>query len=198
MRAISGTLQAYLSGPGGRKFRVLFWLTAKDRSTGAAVTFGFWNGDDNQNFTINGVSRLYYGAGQLALPGPITYQTGIAVNVYTLPISPLSSQAISALMTYDARMAPVEIHRAAFDPLTDNLIEEPMRMLKGQIEEAPIITPEIGGQAKCELKIATSAVFLTKRLTQTKSHATQLQRSLDGFNRYGSVSGQVTVLWGAQ
>lgn len=197
MRAISGTLQTYLSGVGGRKFRMLFWVTAKDRSTGAPVTFGFWNGDDNQTFTIGGVSRLYYGAGQIALPEPITYQMGLAVNQYTLDLSSLSADVQAAVRTYDARMAPVEIHRAAFNPLTDALIEEPMRVLKGQIEEAPFGTPEVGGEADLKIKISTNSITLTKKLTQTKSAATYELRSADKIGRYADVSGQIPVSWGS-
>lgn len=196
MRALSGTLQSYNTAPGGRKFRVLFWITAKDRSTGNPITFGFWNGEDDRNFTIDAVSRLYYGAGNLALPEPVIYSVGLRVSTYTLDLSPLSPEVQAALRTYDARLAPVEIHRAALDPQSDTLIEEPMRILKGIVEEAPIGTPEVGGEATMQVRISTSAVQLTKRLTQTKSDATQSLRSGDRFARYIDVSGQVPVSWG--
>jgi hypothetical protein len=198
MKTISGTLAAYLAGPNGIKARTLFWMTVKDRGTGAPVTFGFWNGDDDATFTIAGVPRLYYGAGDLALPEPLTYQVGMSVNTYSLDLAPLSPDVQSALRTYDPRLAPVEIHRAFFNTSTDVLIEEPMRVFKGQVDEAPIGTPDVNGEATATIRMSSSAVFLTRRLTQTKSESMQRLRSDDRFFRWTDITGQVTVAWGVK
>lgn len=176
---------------------MLFWITAKDRSTGVAVNFGFWNGDDDQSFTIGGVARTYYGAGDLALPDPITYSAGLSINTYELSLSPLSAKVQEALRTYDPRLAPVEIHRAFFDTSSKVLKEEPMRVFKGQVDEIPIGTPEVNGEASAKISMSSSAVFLTKRLTQTKSEAMQRLRTDDRFFRWTDISGQVSVSWGS-
>lgn len=197
MRTISGTLSTYLSGADGIEARVLFWIAAKNRSTGAAVNFGFWNGDDDQVFTIGGVARTYYGAGDLALPDPITYSAGLSINTYELSLSPLSENVQAALRTYDPRLAPVEIHRAFFNTSTKVLMEEPMRVFKGQVDQVPIGTPEVNGEATAKINMSSSAVFLTKRLTQTKSESMQRLRSDDRFFRWTDISGQVSVSWGS-
>ena len=197
MKTISGTLSAYLA-TGSIEARTLFWMTVKDRSTGSPVTFGFWNGDDDQNFTINSVSRLYYGAGAIALPEPLTYQVGLAVGTYSLEIASLSAEVQSALRTYDPRLAPVEIHRAFFNTDSKVLIEEPMRVFKGQIDEAPLGTPELNGTASATITMSSSAVFLTRSLTQTKSESMQRLRSDDRFFRWTDITGQVSVSWGSK
>ena len=198
MKSYNATELAYLTSP-GFMFRTLVWITAKDRSTGAPVTFGFWNGDDNQNFTINAVSRLYYGAGNLANPSqPIQYQVGVKPTDYSLTLAPLSDEIVSLLRAYDARLAPIEIHRAMLDPLSNNVISEPLRVFKGQIDEAPLITPEVGGTASCTLRCLSSAINLTRTVVQTKSDTVQQLRSGDRFRRYIDISGVVQVSWGAE
>ena len=197
MRTVSGTLSAYLAGATGIEARVLFWITVKDRGTGAPVTIGFWNGDDDQTFTIGGTPRLYYGAGAMSLPDPITYTTGLSVTTYDLNLSPLSEKVQDALRLYDPRLAPVEIHRAFFDTQSKALLEEPTRMFKGQVDAIPIDTPEVNGEASAKISMSSSAVFLTKRLTQKKSEAMQRLRSDDRFFRWTDVSGQISVSWGS-
>lgn len=198
MKSFSGTLTTYLA-TGSLMSRTLIWITAKDRSTGAPVTFGFWNGDDNQDFVINAVSRTYYGAGNLANPSsPIVYQTGVRPTDFELVLTPLTDEVVAAIRQYDSRMAAVEIHRAFFDPLSGVLVEEPMRVFKGQIEEAPVITPEIGGTSTCSLKLISSAVNLTRNIVMTKSDSYQQLRSGDRFRRYMDVSGSIEVKWGSK
>lgn len=197
MRTVSGTLASYLAGSTGIEARILFWLTVRDRGTGAPVTIGFWNGDDDETFTVGGTPRLYYGAGDMALPEPITYTTGLSISTYELNLSPLSENVQDALRLYDPRLAPVEIHRAFFDTQTKVLLEEPMRVFKGQVDQVPIGTPEVNGEASARITMSSSAVFLTKRLTQTKSESMQRLRSNDRFFRWTDISGQVSVSWGS-
>ena len=198
MRTISPALSAYLAGSTGIEARVLFWITAKDRGTGAPVTFGFWNGDDDEVFTINSVARTYHGAGDLALPEPMTFSAGLSISTYELALSPLSADVQSALRTYDPRLAPVEIHRAFFDTTSKVLLEEPTRVFKGQVDEVPIGTPEINGEATAKISMSSSAVFLTRKLTQTKSESMQRLRSDDRFFRWTDITGQVSVSWGSK
>lgn len=198
MRTISPTLSAYLAGDSGLQARVLFWIGAKDRGTGATVNFGFWNGDDDADFTINSVVRTYHGAGDVALPDPITYSAGLQANTYELPLSPLSPAVQDALRTYEPRFAPVEIHRAFFDTVSGALIEEPTRVFKGQVDTVSIGTPAVNGEADGKVVMLSSAVFLTRKLSQTKSEATQRLRSDDRFFKYIDITGQVTVSWGSK
>lgn len=197
MKTISGTLSAYLAGSTGIEARILFWISPKDRTTGATVNFGFWGGDDDMDFTINAVSRTYHGAGALFAPDPLTYQVGLSVNTYGLTVSSLAPEIQDALRAYDPRVAPVEIHRAFFDTQSGALLEEPMRMFKGQVDDILFDTPEIGGGASATINMSSSAIFLTRALSQLKSETMQRDRSNDRFFRWVDVSGNVSVSWGS-
>lgn len=197
MKTLSPTLSAYLAGSTGMEARILFWITVKDRTTGTPVTFGFWNGDDDQAFTINGSSRDYIGAGASGAPEPLTYRTGLTVATYSLDISSLAPAVQEAIRDYEPRMAPVEIHRALFDTQSKALLEEPHRLFKGQVDELPVTTPEVDGESTATVVMSSSAVFLTRTLTQTKSEAMQRLRSDDRFFRWTDVSGNVSVSWGS-
>ena len=198
MRTISGTLATALAS-GSIMQRVLFWVTARDRSTGSPVTLGFWNGDDNQDFVISSVTRTYYGAGDLSNPDrPIVYQTGVKPTDFELNLVPISPEVADAIRLYDCRMSSIEIHRAFFDPLTGNLIEEPTRVFKGQIEEAPLIVPEVNGNSTVTLRLVSSAVNLTRSIVMTQSDTYQQLRSSDRFRRYVDISGSIDVAWGTK
>ena len=196
MRDFGSASAAYLAARGGVMSRTLVWITAKNRTTGAAESLGLWTGDDHQDFSIGGVTRTYYGAGAMLSVDPITMQAGLVVRMQRMVLSALSPEVTQIFRGYDPRLAPVEIHRALFDLETHALIEEPHRVFLGWIEEAPIATPEIGGQATIEVTMASSARSMTRALAIKKSDSTQRMRGGDRFRRYIDVSGSVGVWWG--
>ncbi|PKP67336.1 MAG: hypothetical protein CVT86_01935, partial [Alphaproteobacteria bacterium HGW-Alphaproteobacteria-8] len=97
---------------------------------------------------------------------------------------------------YDARLAPVEIHRAFFAPASGELIEAPHRVFKGWIDAISLPTPEVGGQGAVEVTLASSARALTRPLALKKSDESQRRRSDDRLRRYTDISGSVDVYWG--
>jgi hypothetical protein len=97
---------------------------------------------------------------------------------------------------HDPRNAPVEIHRALFDPETLQLIAEPHRLFKGWIDKLKDTRPEEGGQATVELSLVSTARALTRTLTARISDASQQRRSDDRALRYADVAGEVDVAWG--
>ena len=193
----SATLTA-LQTRTGLVARTLIWVSARNRSTNAVETMGLWTGGDHENITIGGVSRLYYGAGSVVDLPQVTMQTGLAVRMHRLGLSPLTPEVMQLIRGYDTRFAPVEIHRALFTIDTRVLVEEPHRVLTGFIDEVDLGTPAAGGTSSCVLGIATSARVLTQSLPLKKSDETQKLRSGDRFRRWTDVSGSVDVWWGAQ
>ena len=192
----SATLTA-LQTRTGLVARTLIWVSARNRSTNAVETMGLWTGADHENITIGGVSRLYYGAGNVVDLPQVTMQTGLAVRMHRLGLSPLTPEVMQLIRGYDTRFAPVEIHRALFTIDTRVLVEEPHRVLTGFIDEVDLGTPAAGGTSSCVLGIATSARVLTQSLPLKKSDETQKLRSGDRFRRWTDVSGSVDVWWGA-
>lgn len=122
---------AYFATQTRIRARVLVWMQALDRETGQVETMGLWNGADHRVFTIRGEERTYYGAGGLIAVDPITSRTGLNVRMQRLVFSPLAPEVEQLIRGYDARFAPVEIHRALFDPDSHALVDEPHRRFKG-------------------------------------------------------------------
>ena len=196
MRSYSPSELTYLQSRGGFTAKSLLWVSARNRSTGATESLGLWTGDEDRSFTIGGASRLYYGAGSILGIDAITMQAGVGVRLQRVSLSILTPEVQQLFKGYDAGLAPVEIHRALFDPLSGDLIAEPQRVWKGFVDQAPEHTPELGSEGGMDVSLASAARALTKGLSLTKSDAVQQLRSGDRFNRYADVSGSVTVVWG--
>lgn len=189
----------YFAGSTRTMARVLIWITARSRSTGAYESIGLWNGDDHQDFTINGETRTYYAAGSLISVDPIISEIGLKIRQQRLVLSPLAPEVQTAVNAYDARHAPVEIHRALFDPDTHALIDEPHRRFKGFISKQPVTTPAKGGTATIELTLASAARSLTATLSRKRSDQTLKARSPgDGLRRYADVAGTIETKWGVK
>jgi hypothetical protein len=187
---------AYLAARDGIQARLLIWVRARNRATGAEEALGLWTGDDHQSFLIDGASRLYYGAGGVLGVEPITMQSGIVVRMHRITLAPTAPEVAVAIRGYDARLAPVEIHRAFFAPASGELIEAPHRVFKGWIDAISLPTPEVGGQGAVEVTLASSARALTRPLALKKSDESQRRRSDDRLRRYTDISGSVDVYWG--
>lgn len=175
--------------------RILFWITARNRTTGLPEQLGLWNGGYDRSFTIGGVPRTYVGAGALMQVPPLVYQVGLSVRMQRMTLSPIDATVAAMIRTYDSRLAPVEIHRATFDPVTTALVSEPHRLFKGLVDELEVST-DGKGEVRCEVTLASSARYLTRTLTLKRSDASQQLRSGDRFLKYADVSGEVDVYWG--
>lgn len=196
MRSYDAAALAALQNRQAILARVLIWTTARNRTTGLPEALGLWTGADDRSFTIAGSPRTYVGAGSIMGVPPMTAQTGVTVRMSRLTLSPLNDAVAALIRTYDARFAPVEIHRALFDPVTTLLIAEPHRVFKGFIDEVELpIDPE-SGETRCEVTLASSARLLTRTLPLKRSDETQRRRMDDRFLRYADVSGEVDVYWG--
>ena len=92
----------------------------------------------------------------------IVMQTGLTVRMQRVSLAPIAAEVAQMLRGYDAGLAPAEIHRALFDPMSGDLIAEPKRLWKGVIDTAPIHTAEIGGQSTVDVALASAARALTR------------------------------------
>lgn len=196
MRSHSPAMLAYLNARKGFMVRLLFWAEPRNRVTGVPVPIGVWTGSYTRDFTIQGGSRIYAGAGAVLGIAPIVTAIGTEVRTQRVTLSAIFPEIEDIIRLHDARRAPCEIHRACFDPDTLALIEEPRRLFKGRISKAPITRPEDGGLASVQLSLVSSARDLTRTLTAKQSDASQQLRAGDRFLRHADVSGQVDVAWG--
>ncbi len=197
MRSFTAPELAYLAAADGREAHALIWIRAKNRTTGAIEAMGLWTGEDHASFTVEGQVRTYFGAGNVIAVDDLVYATGLSVQMQSARLSVLTPEVDQLIRGTDARLAPVEIHRAFLSPLTGALVAPPHRLFKGWIEEQPIRTAAKNGIPTLTIKMASAARELTRNLPLLKSDAALRARSPgDGFRRYNSVSGQVETVWG--
>ena len=197
MRTYSTATSAVFAARGPISARGLLWITARDWTTGASHSIGLWDGDDDLTFTINGESRIYYGAGPIIGIDAIVMTSGLNVQMQAVTLSAIQPAAEQAIRGYDTRLAPVEIHRALFDVSSGALIDAPHQMFTGWCDSLPLTRDAVGGNFSGKMTIASSARALTRKLTTTRSDASMRARnSADAFNQYASVSGAVPYYWG--
>ncbi|MCU0826660.1 MAG: hypothetical protein MUE52_04480 [Tabrizicola sp.] len=196
MRSYDAPTLAALQTRSAVVVRILIWVAARNRTTGDPETLGLWTGAYDRDFTINGGTRAYAGAGGIMEIPPIKYQSGLGVRMQRMVLSPISTVVADLIRTYDSRFAPIEIHRALFSPLDGSLVAEPHRLWKGFVDEVEVKETGTPGEATCEVVAASSARLLTRTLTLKASDATQQLRGGDRFRKYADVSGKVDVWWG--
>lgn len=194
---IFDTATATALASGAVELHALVWITGRNRATGLPESIGFWSGDDVAEFTIGGQARTYYGAGNALEVDPIILEAGYSARSQRLRLGALTDEVILALRGYDPKFAPVEIHRAVFDPVTVQLVAPPHAVFRGFVDDVSLPRPEVGGVEVADLALVSSAVDGTRGLTLRKSdEALQARWPGDGFRRYISVSAVVPVWWG--
>lgn len=202
MRDNDPAVSAHLQSRQGVIPRSFVWITAKNRSTGAPESLGFWNGDDTVDVTVVSgvtglpVTRIYHGWGELLAIDAIPLVSDLTIRTIQIALSPISEAVRLAFRQYDARLAPVEIHRGFLNLDTRNLIANPRPRFIGWVNASPIETPAAGGEGKLSASIVSHTRALTKINPAKRSDETQKLRNNDRFRRYADVAGQWTFFWG--
>lgn len=196
MRNLPSALVSFLQSRAGFKSRLLVWVVARDPATGLSQPLGVWNGADDRVITIDGVARTYYGAGALLNVPAVTYSSDLTVRMQKAMLAAISPAVKQMIRGYDARFAPIEIHRAIYDNEAGNLVAPPQRLFKGMIDETKFTRPQPGSNATAEVSSAPSTRQLTLVLAAKRSDATQQLNSGDRIRRYIDVTGTVGVWWG--
>lgn len=181
---------------GALALEVLIWIRAKNRTTGAPEVLGLWTGLEPRAFSINGVSRTYEGAGAVLDVPDLISQVGLGVQMQSASLALVTEEVQELIRGYDARQAPVEIHLARFDPVTNQLLDV-TRAFKGWLDEAAVREGVKNGSASLTARLASSARALTRLVPLRRSDtAHQTAQPGDAFFRYADVSGAVSVWWG--
>ncbi|OWJ69820.1 hypothetical protein CDV50_15985 [Haematobacter massiliensis] len=178
----------------GLKTRLLLWIAARNRQTGAIEGIGFWNGDDHQ--TIAG--RPYFGAENLQAVGALVSEVGLTIRYLDVSFAGVTPEVLQAARGFDLKGAAVELHRVDFDLISDELIGSPERLFRGWIDRSIINTPPVGSSgALVELSLASASRALTRTLTTKYSDASQRLRDEDDrFFADAEISAQ--PMWGAR
>lgn len=199
MRTYSATTAAYFARRGPIVARALVWIAAKNRETGAVETIGFWTGADHAEFVIDGAARTYYGAGAALDIDPLRFAAGLQVRNQRLRMSQIAAETQIAIRGYEMRHAPVEIHRALFDPETELLVDTPHRLFKGYVDKVQINTPKKGEKGSIDVTLSSAARALTAPLSRKRSDASLRARAPnDAFRQYASLADKVETYWGTK
>lgn len=180
---------------GALSIDVLVWIEARNRATGAPERLGLWTGLDAREFVVDGEARTYAGAGAVLAVEDIITQAGVAVQMQRAGLAILTPEVETLLRGYDARLAPVEIHRARFDPVTHELVDV-TRAFRGHVDEMTESLGPKAGTSALSVVLASSARALTRLVPLRKSDATLASYGEDRFFRYAEVSGAAPIWWG--
>lgn len=202
MRSISSANQAALAA------RVLvardfLWIVARNRSTGAPETVGFWSDVGNVSAEVRSPdsgqveARSFYGSGTLIAISDIPLVANITVQTVTIDLSQIDELVEQAVRLYDLRQARVEIYRGMFNPDTRQMVAPAECRFAGFVDGAPIETPEEGGVGSVRLECKSHTQEMTRSNPDTRSHESQIVRAPgdDFFVDSGTV-GEWELFWG--
>lgn len=182
--------------------RQFVWITAKDRSTGAAVSTGFWSGLDTVTLNvISGetgleVSRDYIGNGSLLSVDAIALSIGLDVRTVGVTLSQIHPSVAAAARDNDPRLGQIEIHRGLFDTKSHLLIAAPRLHFIGKIDTVSFKTPTPGQEGGITLNCTSISSELTRTNSMRRSDEHSKLRSGDRFYRYAGVVGNWNYWWG--
>lgn len=177
-----------------------FWLAffnAKTRDVPPVdVSEGLWTGDYDRSFTVDGVSRSYYGAGGLIAVRGLTFDEGLIVQVTRLTLGIATPEVGQFIRAHEPRGATLDLHLAVFEPGTETLVGI-TRAFRGFVDKVSIRRTGKSDvmHETCEIEGVSAARRGTYTLAGKKSDATQrLRDNADRGRRYGNVT--ATPNWG--
>lgn len=202
MRAFSSTLQNALLSR-SIVFRDFLWIVARDRSTGNPYPYGFWSDVGDVSVPVinplsqSPVTRSFEGAGTLISISDIPAVSNLTVQTITIELSQISDAVASVVRGYDLKQARVEIFSGYLDPDTRALIEPAFCRFQGFVDKSEIKTPKEGEAGSIVLTCNSHLAELTRSNPDTRSHATQQNRSYgDGFFQDVAAVGDWNIEWG--
>lgn len=202
MRPISTANQAALAER-ALVARDFLWFVARDRTTGAPVTVGFWSDLENVSAqvldpdTLLPVSRTYYGAGGLIEIDDIPSVSVIQVQDVHIRMSQLDEMVEIAIRGYDIKQARVEIHRGLFDPVSRKLVAPAVVRFVGFVNLVEVHTGAENEDGYVDLTCVSHTQELVRSNPSTRGHEDQLQRQAgDDFFIDAAVVTEWDLEWG--
>lgn len=182
--------------------RGFFWITVKDRETGAPAGFGLWSGDDTITVDVmSGFSgmieeRVYVGGVNLEI-GDIPRVSDLTIQTIEVTFSGVAPICQQIVRTFDPRLAKVELHAGWLDLESRGLVDDLEVDFLGEVDGAPIETPAAGGDSKITLNIVSDAIsMLTRTNPRKRSYEGQKRRGGDEFGLYSNVVRSWRIYWG--
>lgn len=202
VRQVDSTTSNHLQAREGVIPRNFVWITAKDRETGTLESIGFWDGLDSVDVTVvSGTTgaleeRTYHAWGALLQIDRIQRAPELSIRTIRIGLSQVSEAVQQVFRGYDARLAPVEVHRGFLNPETRLLLAPPVPRFIGWINKAPLTTPKAGEEGGVSVEVVSHVRMLTRTNPGRRSDNTQRQRGGDRFRRYAGTAAEWEFWWG--
>lgn len=181
--------------------RQFLFIQAKEFVTNFPMNIGFWTGDEDITITVvNPVTGLpeardYFGSQNLHL-SPIARNSRMEIEEVVATLSQITMEAQLAVRGYDLRLAKAEIHECVMDGRAP--IAPPECVFLGEIDAAPMNTPEVGQTGEFSITLVSDAIsMLNKTNPLMSSFEGQKQRNPnDYFGMFASTVSKVDIPWG--
>lgn len=184
--------------------RDLVWITARNRSTGAAVGIGFWSDAGDVSFSVidaltgSTVTRAFNGGALLSV-GEIENVSDLSVITVNMEFSAFDPAVELAMRTHDVRLAPVQIYQLLLDPSTGIPVAAARARFVGVIDEAPVTDGQEGEGAVVRMVAASQSRELSRVNMDVRSHDSQIARAAgDAFYRDTATVGEWDIAWGQE
>lgn len=183
--------------------RDFLWLVARDRSTGALFSYGFWSdvGDVsapmlNPNTGL-AETRNFEGSGTLIQISDIPLVANLTVQTITVSVNQIDPAVENIVRGYDLKQARVEVYRGLFSPVSRQLVAPAINRFIGFVDEIEIKTPKEGEEGSVTLTCASHSQEFTRYNPGTRSHEDQKKRDPDDdFFVDASTVGEWEHFWG--
>lgn len=205
MRSISNANQIALNA-NELVYRDFIWFVARDLTSGAPVSVGFWSDIENVSSvpvtdpeTGLTVTRNFLGAGGLISVDDIPSVSNIQVQDVHIRMSQLDEAVANVVRGYDVKQARVEIHRGLFSPISRQLVDPAFVRFVGFVNFIEIKTPteEPGNDGYVDITCVSHTQEFTRSNPATRSHADQQLRAPgDMFFVDAAVVGDWKKTWG--
>lgn len=183
--------------------RDFLWLVARDRSTGASFSYGFWSDvGDVQAMMLNpntGLAepRNFEGSGTLISISDIPLVANLTVQNVTISMNLLDYSVENFVRGYDLKQGQAEIYRGLFSPATRQLVAPAVNRFIGFINEPEIKTAKEGEESSVVLTCVSHSQEFTRYNPSTRSHEDQKKRDPnDDFFVDASTIGEREHFWG--
>ena len=176
------------------------WITAKDRTTGAPVSVGFWSGDEDVTVTVarpdgsGAESRTYSGGVGLRIEG-VVYVADLTDNPVSVTLSQIAPSVQDLVRGLDVRLAGCEIHATTMHG--GAFSADPQVEWVGIVDEGPISTPAAGSDGGVSLSIRSELMVMLTAINPAKSSDSHQRRRKAGdlFSKYASTITSRAVQW---
>jgi hypothetical protein len=183
--------------------RDFIWFVVRDRTTGEAVTDGYWSGAGFLTTQVidpatGGVAtRSFMGAGTLIQISDIPLVSNITVQNVTIKLNQVADHVNDLIRGYDCKQGQVQIWRGLFDPDSRQLVSPAPPRFFGFIDQIEILTPSENSEGGVTLTCTSHTQEMTRYNPDTRSDASQrLRAANDNFYQDTATIGTAQFFWG--